>query len=70
MQNLKNDTFQRGLNILHQKNTIIMIYYGITIFMLLKIRIMIGHHLTKKGKIISGFNRFSKFLVLGNNTKG
>jgi len=31
---------------------------------------MITHNLTTKTKIITGFNRFSKFIVLGNNIDG
>jgi hypothetical protein len=31
---------------------------------------MITHHLTNKVKTIRGFNRFSKFLVIGNNIDG
>lgn len=38
--------------------------------MLLKIQIMITHSLNNRIKIITGFNRFSKFLVLGNNIDG
>lgn len=31
---------------------------------------MISHHLTNKVKTVKGFNRFSKFLVIGNNIDG